>query len=126
MQTSERTNHKVYENKYGSPYRGHVQQKVKRTETLQQGAEGSITALQDTGATGKPAIDSNIGGNKLVVRYLPVVNIRALSLSLSRAGSSGTLQEGAGSTSTPAEGEGLRQITSGVGSLHLANSRLSQ
>lgn len=125
MQTSERTNCKVYENNYGLPYRGHLQQKVKRTETLHQGAGGSITALQGTGATGKPAIeDSTTGRNKLVVRHLPVVNIRALSLS--RAGSSGTLQQGAGSTSIPAEGEGLRQIISGVGSLHLANSRLSQ
>jgi hypothetical protein len=59
----------------------HLQQKIKRTETLQQGAGGSITALQATGATGKPAIeDSAIGGDKLVVRHLPVVNIRDIFL----------------------------------------------
>jgi hypothetical protein len=59
----------------------HLQQKIKRTQTLQQGAGGSITALQGTGATGKPAIDdSAIGEDELVVRHLPVVNIRNLSL----------------------------------------------
>jgi hypothetical protein len=55
----------------------HLQQKIQRIETFQQGAGGSITPLQGTAATGKPAIeDSAIGGDKLVIRHLPVVNIR--------------------------------------------------
>jgi hypothetical protein len=77
-------------------------------EILRQGAGSSGAPLRGAGATSEPAVQvSAKDRDKPVGRYLPEVTSRT---SLLGTNSSADIQlQGASSSSTPAEGEGLRQ-----------------
>jgi hypothetical protein len=89
----------------------------------QWGAGSSGEPSRGTGMISKPTVEvSAKSRDEPVVTHLQVATPRA---SLLEASSSDIPLQSASSCSTPAEGEGLRHLASGVCRLHLANIKLS-
>jgi hypothetical protein len=90
---------------------------------LQQGAGSSGEPLGEPVATSEPAVELPVEGRKEpVVQNLIKAQLKPPLLGVS---STDTLLQGAGSSSKPAAGEGLRHLLSGIGGPRLAKKALS-